>query len=221
MIKSNYKKIALTLILLAVGIALVNRYKNVSQGTEVVLVDKADNTMIVKRGVDSTEYAKVKQNVISLQQLRRSDNEEIVALRGELRKLRNVQAVTKVERQVSGSFSAPIGDTVWLEGVDTVRAGNFKFSDKWATIAGIFDHDSVAVSYKIKDDFTLLTKYERRGFLGLGRKDTYIELHSNNPNFETTSIRGYKVQRDRKRFYETRMFAIAAGVVIGIAIKTK
>lgn len=88
-------------------------------------------------------------------------------------------------------------DTVY---VDSSSRYAFKYKDRWIDIAGTIGSESY-LNY-ITTDSLIVTGYsKKKGFLGLGKKEVYIDAYSLNPNSRIKGIQGVRIIKERqKRF---------------------
>lgn len=111
-------------------------------------------------------------------------------------------------------------DTVYVSYKDSIpcsfeRTGNvvnenysldYKSTQKGITIANL----------SIKDSLEVVTGTKRKWFLG---KETHtIDIAHSNKLIETTGLQHVEI-KPKKRFYETTLFKIGVGVLIGVSVK--
>lgn len=65
---------------------------------------------------------------------------------------------------------------------DSVRYFTFKYDDKFMDFKGKIDSGKLTADYKLRDSLTFITFHKNTGFLGLGKKKTFIDVQTQNPN---------------------------------------
>lgn len=174
-------------------------------------------TVTIKRGVDSSEYASVKAKLVSYEMMKNSSDSTIIALRNEVKNAKkNLEHFTHVKNEFRGTIQAPVVDTPYIYNGEEILAKSFSYGDKWANINGLLRGDSVKLDYVIRNEFTVSSYWKPTGFLNLGKKELTVTVHSLNPNTYTVGMTSYQIQDRRKKFYETRAFSFGMGLVIGL-----
>lgn len=88
-------------------------------------------------------------------------------------------------------------DTVY---VDSAAQYRFAYKDRWIDLAGRIGDQSY-LEYTTFDSLIITGYNKRRGFLGLGRKETYVDAYSINPHSKVKSMQGIQILKERpKRF---------------------
>ncbi|MFA6057303.1 MAG: DUF6549 family protein [Taibaiella sp.] len=88
-------------------------------------------------------------------------------------------------------------DTVY---VDSAAQYRFAYKDRWIDINGMLGNNSY-LEYTSFDSLIISGYTKRRGFLGLGRKETYIDAYSINPHSKMSGLQGIQISKERpKRF---------------------
>lgn len=96
----------------------------------------------------------------------------------------------------SGQITARV-DTYY---VDSTRHLAFNYNDKWLDIKGSLS-DLARLKYTSRDSLIVTAYTKKKGFLGLGKRETYIDAYSLNPNSRITGLTGLMVLKERqKRF---------------------
>lgn len=86
-------------------------------------------------------------------------------------------------------------DTIYI---DSTQAMNFNYKDRWIDITGTIGRESY-LQYSTFDSLIVSSFTKRRGFLGLGRKDTYIDAYSLNPHSKISGLQGIQIAKERPR----------------------
>jgi hypothetical protein len=109
---------------------------------------------------------------------------------------KQVQALTSMSVRTTGEVRPT---------VDTVMIGDksfqhFVYEDKWLKLDGVLD-ETPLIKYDIFDSLTVATFYKKRGFLGLGKKEIFVDAYSMNPAAHIKGLQGLRVASEpAKRF---------------------
>lgn len=98
-------------------------------------------------------------------------------------RLKDANSVSQTITQTDYTIKTPVRDTVIIR--DTIRAAlAFNWADGWATIKGVVDADSAAISYKSRDTLLQVVHIERKRFLFFrwGVKSLRQSVKTSNPN---------------------------------------
>lgn len=88
-------------------------------------------------------------------------------------------------------------DTVYK---DSATQYHFSYRDPWIDLNGRIGKDSY-LDYTTYDSLITTGYTKRRGFLGLGAKETFVDVYSINPHSKVTSLQGIRILKERpKRF---------------------
>lgn len=200
---------------LGLGVLLLFYYScnNKREATTITDFYQPAQKVIIKRGVDSSEYAKVKQVALTASMLKHSNDSLIKSIRKYSKRSKNLKSITYVNNEVRGSIFVPVHDTL----IDSSLVRKFNFNDKWLTLDGTVGIDTAGIKYNIRNEFVFVERLERSKWYK--PKTSVILVHSKNPNTYTTGMTSYKVTPKQKKFYNTRVFNILVGVGIGMAVK--
>lgn len=135
---------------------------------------------------------------------------DVAVLRGIYPKLDSVLHVLRIQSkqlQSLTAFSSRTSGTVRPQ-IEVVPGGGsggkdaqrFSYSDRWLDLKGVLS-DTPFVRYSTYDSFIVTSYWKKKGFLGLGRKDVFIDAYSLNPAARIDGLTGLKVSTERpKRF---------------------
>ena len=112
-------------------------------------------------------------------------------------KVRNLTSITTTGTSTSQHIHMPIDDTYNVINIpsdtgvvhDTIKSTAFKYDDRWLTMTGTLDSCSVSIDYVLRDSLTLTGGMKGTGFLGLGKKKAYVDIKSENPHTQITSLK--------------------------------
>lgn len=83
---------------------------------------------------------------------------------------------------------------------DSTTEYRFHYDDKWIKLAGIIGQNS-ALDYTTYDSLIITSYYKRSGFLGLGKKTSYVDAYSLNPHSHITGMQSIRIATEKpKRF---------------------
>lgn len=130
-----------------------------------------------------------------------------------VKKFHEIKTITKVEQQIKI-------DTVTIVFRDTIPCD---FSRSGRVITKEYDLGyKINNSYlkvcnlKIKDSLLIVTGTKRKWFLG--EETNTIDISHSNKYFYDSNIKHVEVKTSKK-FYETRLFSLGIGVLIGVSLK--
>lgn len=84
---------------------------------------------------------------------------------------------------------------------DSVRYFTFKYKDEYMKFNGKIDSGKLTADYSLKDSLTFVTFHKNTGFLGLGKKKTFIDVQTQNPNVSFTQMRKIELTSEKvKKF---------------------
>lgn len=127
--------------------------------------------------------------------------------------------------EVSRDFGSKATDTVLVEVVrkDTTRtmAKVFDFNNGFLRLHEIYNPrtDSLTRNYLYRVDFQLTAYRKSQGLFK--RSQLVTDLTFSDPAIQVGEFTGIVVKEPRKRFYETRGFAIGVGLVGGVWVSSK
>ena len=111
-------------------------------------------------------------------------------------KQKNIKAVATAGVEAIGEIALKV-DTVYTR--DTLKIYNFTYSDRWINLSGNIGNQN-NLTYKTYDSIVLTTYAKPSGFLGLGKKHTYVDGYSLNPHSRITGLQSLLLtsERDKK-----------------------
>jgi hypothetical protein len=132
---------------------------------------------------------------------------------------KQLQQLTLVGLQNSNTVSLKV-DTVFL---DSSQHYNFSYQDRWIDLDGRIGKDSY-LNYSTFDSLVITGYIKKYGFLGLGRRETMVDVYSINPHSKISGLQGISIQKERaKRFglgpyagfgWNGRQWSISGGIAL-------
>lgn len=173
-----------------------------AQGNELEIYQNKDGENVAKIGTFKTQNAKL------FLELKTKDKETL-----ELQAL-----VRKYKKELSNRGSATIFgtetrldtvntmDTIWASQLDS----NFILADtvnnQWIDLTYGFKFqdgfsDTSYASLKIRNEYKIVIGEDKTGFLGLGKRKSFVEITNSNPYTATIALKTYEVDKPRvKKF---------------------
>lgn len=137
------------------------------------------------------------------------NKDSINQLKERINRLSNLANSLQLQLAIKGKANMQIRDTVYYLQQDTVMSGKVHYQDQWLCLNGLVICDSLQLDYKMEADLDIATY--RKG------KTLNVNVKSNNPNLLITGMNSYQIQ-EKKKFYQTRGFCLAMGIVAGLLI---
>lgn len=107
-----------------------------------------------------------------------------------------IKYLTAVGVSTSGTVTTKV-DTFYVDSAQHVK---FSYSDRWLSLSGTLS-DLIHLKYTTRDSLVITGYTKNDGFLGLGKRETFIDAYSLNPNSKITGLTGMMVLKERqKRF---------------------
>lgn len=116
-------------------------------------------------------------------------------------KIKNINNIINLNMENQGELSAKI-DTQYkiiqtinnnIIKYDTVFYNVVNYKDKFMDFNGKIEKGILNAKYKIRDSLTFVTFSKNTGFLGLGKKKTYIDVQTQNPNISFTQMKNIEL----------------------------
>lgn len=225
--------ILLLVILFATGMCM--RKDNLIQD-EKEKASYIDQQLIQERDKKGRLVSSIKSYQSSYSALRRNKGAEIVALKKEVKNLKDLESISRLDYSLSGNFKVPAIDTTITSGnrfeklfhqadsafnskVDSseVNAISFQFADGFLKTSGYcIPGDSCSINYSYRDRFTLKKEWKRPKWNK--SKELVFSAHPENPNASFTDLQDITIKPPPKKWYETRAFSFAIGALTGFAI---
>ena len=239
---SNNKKTIIIILLLLICFWVLKRYFNAKAEKQQIsdILKHKDDSLIVykdKNGVLNSKISEIQGNADVIKQVY---GKTIDSLAGALKiKSSQIQEYIQIVTSTKGNFKAKI-DTVIKR--DTINNGGdfafgivsdtsypIKFDDGYLSLNALYttQGDSIKGSYKFNDQLTVTSFYERHGllkFLGIGRKDYFLNASSTNPNCVVTGLRNFRVVTESNKKISigpniSVIYNKGVQVVVGIGIQ--
>jgi uncharacterized protein YfbU (UPF0304 family) len=104
---------------------------------------------------------------------------------------KQLQAYAGVSTSTEGTV-IPRVDTIVIDTANHIVSYPFNYTDKWLSLHGNIGPKSF-INYQLTDSIVITTYDKKTGFLGLGKRQTYIDAFSLNPNVRVTGLDGFRV----------------------------
>jgi cell division protein FtsB len=145
-------------------------------------------------------------------------------------KAKNINQLTTLVAYYKGKIKTGVDttyiyDTTYLAGervVDTVRVLNFPYQDAWMTFNGKLIGREFTADYTLTDSLSYVAYTKKTGFLGLGRKKSFVDVSGTNPNFNISNMKAVELTKLRDKpwsigpyvgyGFNGRGFGLSAGV---------
>lgn len=170
------------------------------------------------------EHARANQVTASKKQIEYLFRGKLDSISKELDiKSKQITDYIQISNSTGGNFSSKI-DTFYktsyipVKGKDsivkTIDYLGTKYNDTWLDFKAKIKNGTFDAEYTIKDSLDIVSYWKRTGFLGLGRKDYFIDISSKNPNTKIQNAKNFKIstQKDNK---------IGFGLIGGYGIDVK
>lgn len=211
--------VGLVVLLLFLSIGWVFDHRNMERQLAQQIENAHGKDTIIKRWKDEAEREHViaEARQVSLQELKTSNDETIKKLRKEVSDLKNLVSRIGIITTTSGTVGISVHDTIFVKDSSQVQAQTFGYSDKWLSFYGTIINKELDLSYGIKNDLTIDTKWEREKFWK--PKKLHLEIINNNPNTTVNRVQTIYVSSPPKKWYERVVvvapIAFAGGFIFG------
>lgn len=189
--------------------------------------DSAKNVLKKWQGQDGKQRAQTTVTQADINALQASQRADIIELRKELGKaFKGLQTATNAQIVTSDSGKGRVTDTLIVTKVtgktDTVIAKAFNIGDKWLQLKGYVTKDAIDYSYSVKNDIRLITFYEKpKGIKNIFKPSVLqVRMVAENPNTNINSLQTITVKPPAKKWYQTKGFVFAVGVLAGGVVVT-
>lgn len=105
-----------------------------------------------------------------------------------------LEQLTAIGLGSSGSVRLRV-DTVFVDSSANYR---FSYSDRWIDLKGNIGQSST-LDYTTFDSLIITGYHKRSGFLGLGKKKTYIDAYSLNSHSRISGMQGVQILKERRK----------------------
>lgn len=75
------------------------------------------------------------------------------------------------------------------------------YKDEWLDFRAKIRDNNFEAEYSIKDSLTIVGFWKKKGLLGLGKKDYFLDISSANPNTHISNVKNFKVTSSNERKY--------------------
>lgn len=144
------------------------------------------------------------------------------SLKKQVGNLNNLVAHWQGKAGVADTIRTVVHDTTYVDrDGETVTAQTFKWKNKFMDLEGIIVTDSLTLRYLYNVDFALTAYRKPQGGFWKPPGQLVADVKFNDPSFKVTEFKGFVITEPRKKWYETKGFAIGAGFLLGYAATKK
>lgn len=229
LLKDHYLWVVIVLLLLM--LVLATKQCSYNQEHAAFLEARYDtaNTraQIFKLG-DSIKGYRIRALQVAAQELRGRDIQSYIKIQGlekQVGSLKNVVSITQGKLLIAGQNTSHAVDTVFVKvsGKDTTKTAmkSFTFANKWLQLQEVYNPktDTIGRLYKYTPTFTVTEYYRGKNFFKRG--ELVSDLTFDDPAVQVTSFKQVVVKQPPKQWYETRLVAVAFGVLLGRVSKSR
>jgi hypothetical protein len=160
----------------------------------------------------------VKTYALTIKDLKKHGNElgfENSSLKKQVGSLNNLVAHWRGKASIRDTVKTVLHDTTIVINGIKIAEQTFSWGNKYMVIDGAIVEKKITIGYKYSVDFSL-TAY-RAPKKGLFRPPGPLvaDIYFNDPNFKVNEFKGFVIQENRKRWYETNVFKYSAGALLG------
>lgn len=197
---------------------------------EKISIHKQDSayTVIKKHELKNGELAnQVQVHEVTIDQLKNDlglSANSIKNLKSQIGSMSNLVGYWKAKASIRDTFTTTLHDTVYADskGIE-FKGKSFEWNkSKYLSLEGFIptDFTSIQIAYKYNLDFTLVTYRKPRPFADylkfkFGKTPLVADLTFSDPNIIVQKFSGVIIKEEPKKFYQTTLFKVCAGVVIG------
>lgn len=181
----------------------------------------------VERGKDSSTIAYQEQTLLTMAEANKLGllemDKKMKSLQSQVKQRSEVQIVEKPVPFIPDGFADTTGLVRNEKGEvvrrDSVAVGTqFKIAEKWVMLKGYVQKTGIMIdTLTIPNKTVVNVGYKKSGFLNLG-KQAVVSVKNENPYVNVTGLDNVVI-RNKKKFYQSPLFAIGVGVLIGLKIK--
>ena len=188
--------------------------ENIKDALQIANLELAvqNDTIISFWTRDSTLVSKIKSVEIDRDNLKDALEEmdlDRKKLRAQKIKLQDVISVLQVKLEASGHGETTIHDTIRIEKSDTVKIGQFKWSNKYLFLNGSIEDKDMKFDYLYQ---TRISNIQDRN-----RKGTTVSLMLSDPKAKITNGASFTVVQ-QKSILEKWWITVPAGILTGVLI---
>ncbi len=202
----------------------IDQDKLLSQLAQYQLRDKQFE---VERGKDSSTIAYQEQTLLTMAEANKLGllemDKKMKSLQSQVKQKSEVQIVEKPVPFIPDGFADTTG-LVRGENGEVIRRDSiaiptrFKLSEKWFNIDGLVRKEGLLIdSLTIPNKTVVNVGYKKAGFLNLG-KQAVVSVKNENPYVNVTGLDNVVI-RNKKKIYQSPLFAIGVGILVGLKIK--
>lgn len=133
-------------------------------------------------------HSKVEQLEVDRDAYIRANEPKLDSIADELNiRKKQIKSLTNLITEIKGSISTKV-DTEYVDTGRTKPILTVRYKDAWMTLNGQMYGGFFNATYSIKDSLQYVTYQKNGGFLGLGKKKTFLDVKSANPNMKITNM---------------------------------
>jgi hypothetical protein len=181
----------------------------------------------VERNKDSSTIAYQEQTLLTMAEANKLGllemDKKMKSLQSQVKQKSEVQIVEKSVPFIPDGFADTTGLVRGENGEivrrDSVAVGTqFKIAEKWVMLKGYVQKSGIMIdTLTIPNKTVVNVGYKKAGFLNLG-KQAVVSVKNENPYVNVTGLDNVVI-RNKKKFYQSPLFAIGVGVLVGLKIK--
>jgi hypothetical protein len=129
--------------------------------------------------------------------------------------LNNLVNDLNLQLSIQDFVSVPVHDTIIVAKGDSEQVKGISYRDKWLSLKGVLYPDTLKLTYAMQAGLSIATHWKPTGLF----KPNYlaVNVHSDNPYLKVDGLENFQI-KEKKRFYQTRGFAFAAGALTSLLI---
>jgi hypothetical protein len=181
----------------------------------------------VERNKDSSTIAYQEQTLLTMAEANKLGllemDKKMKSLQSQVKQKSEVQIVEKPVPFIPDGFADTTG-MVRDEAGNVIRRDSiavptrFKLSEKWFNIDGLVKKDGLLIdTLTIPNKTVVNVGYKKAGFLNLG-KQAVVSVKNENPYVNVTGLDNVVI-RNKKKFWQSPLFGIGVGILVGLKIK--
>lgn len=201
------------------------RHQVIENNTLIEAIKDKEAKIVYYKDQTGKEHARVNQVTASKKQIEFLFKGKLDSVSKELNiKSKQITDYIQVINSTAGKFTSKVdtfftpGVVVKIQGKDsivkTIDYLGTNYKDAWLDFKAKIKNGTFEGQYTIKDSLELVSYWKRTGFLGLGKKDYFIDISSKNPNSKIQNAKNFKIQspKDNK---------IGIGIIGGFGLDVK
>jgi len=181
----------------------------------------------VERGNDSSTIAYQEQTLLAMAEANKLGliemDKKMKSLQSQVKQKSEVQIVEKQVPFIPDGFADTTGlvrnDKGEVIRRDSVAVGTqFKIAEKWFMLDGYVQKSGIMIdTLNIPNKTVVSVGYKKAGFLNFG-KQAVVSVKNENPYVNVTGLDNVVI-KNKKKFWQSPLFGIGVGILVGLKIK--